>query len=78
MKFLPTKHIPLEETVFGVASAIRRTIHKGATVEQLWRRSRSASNVGTFERFIIGLDYLYATGAIELKDNRIVEVQHAE
>lgn len=65
---LPTKHIKPERSLLGVGSVILQNLNMEQTSTRLWERVRHTPAVGTYERFILVLDLLYAINAITVKE----------
>ena len=65
---MPDKHVALPHSLLGVGAAILGRISGPMTVSALWEAVRSAPEVGTYTRFILALDFLYAVGALTLDD----------
>jgi hypothetical protein len=67
---LPTKHLPESQSLLGVGGTILALLsEREATVSSLWdefRRARKDMGVVSFDWFILGLDLLFALGAVEL------------
>ncbi|PKP60387.1 MAG: hypothetical protein CVT88_03165 [Candidatus Altiarchaeales archaeon HGW-Altiarchaeales-1] len=69
---LPTKHIKLENCLLNLGAILLKNITGKQTVTLLWDKTRTMSEVKTFERFTLGLDLLFALGLIEYKEGIIV------
>jgi hypothetical protein len=65
---LPTKHIPLGHSLLGAGARLLEHLAVPRTVSSLWERVRRTPEVGSFPRFILVLDLLYAMDAVELAD----------
>ena len=67
---LPTKHLPESHSLLGVGGTILALLgEREATVSSLWEEFRVArleSGRVSFDWFVLGLDLLFALGAIEL------------
>lgn len=67
---LPTKHLPESRSLLGVGGTILALLgEKEATVSSLWdefRNTRKDAGLVSFDWFVLGLDLLFALGAIEL------------
>lgn len=63
---LPTKHIKTHESLIGIGSTVLAELNRNMTVTELWNGVRHQPGVVTFERFVLGLDLLYAMGLVEL------------
>lgn len=68
---LPTKHIKPERSLLGVGSVILHNLNMEQTTTRLWERVRHTPAVGTYERFILALDLLYAISAITVEEGLI-------
>ncbi|WP_038096877.1 ABC-three component system middle component 6 [Thioalkalivibrio sp. HK1] len=65
MTILPTKYIPLDFSILGVASIIVQEIQPNDTVSTLWDRLSTDERVRTFNRFAAALTLLFAVRALE-------------
>ncbi len=65
---IPNKHLNLENSLLGVGAEILKHIREPRTVTSLWADVRSLPQIRTFERFSLGLDFLYAIGAVDFED----------
>lgn len=61
---LPTKHVSTQSSLLGVGAILLRHLDRPQTVTELWERVRIAPEIGTFQRFVLALDLLYALGAV--------------
>jgi hypothetical protein len=68
---LPDKHITIERSLIGIGSLLLEQLENPRTITGLWDRVHRNPQVGSFERFVITLDLLYAIGAVELADGLI-------
>lgn len=69
---LPTKHLPPSKAIIGVAGKLVGPLASKPTVTDLWERVRNDPDVGTFERFVLGLDLLYLLGVVDIMEGRLV------
>jgi len=65
---LPTKHIPLRQSLLGVGGILLRHLDRKRTFSELWERVRAVREVGNYQRFVLALDLLYAVDAIALEE----------
>jgi hypothetical protein len=72
---LPTKHIRTHDSLIGVGGHLLAQLETGKTVTELWEEMRDAPGIATFERFVLGLDLLYALGVVELDRGLLKRVQ---
>jgi hypothetical protein len=69
---LPNKYITLETSFIGLGAEILARLDTPKTVTGLWDLSRERT--ASYERFVLGLDFLYSIGAVELRDGMIARV----
>lgn len=67
MSALPTKYVPIEFSVLGVAATIIAEMRSNDTVSSLWDRLADNSQVRTFDRFAAALTLLYAGSVVSLE-----------
>lgn len=72
---LPTKHIKLSNCLLGVGGALLGCLNEKETVSSLWGKARALPEIKTFERFTLGLDFLYTLGAIDFKNGLLRKVK---
>lgn len=65
---LPTKHLPPRRSLLGVGGLLVQQLERPRTVTSLWDAVRLIPEIGSFDRFILALDFLFAIGAISLSD----------
>lgn len=72
---LPTKHIKLSNSLLNVGAVLLKYLDEHRTVTSLWNVTRSLSEVKTFDRFTLGLDFLFMLGIVDFQDGllRMVE-----
>lgn len=68
---LPNKHIREEEALIGVGAILLKKISSPILLSKLWEQVKDISNVGNYERFILGLDLLFLLGLVKMEDNHI-------
>ena len=71
---LPTKHIPPDQTLMGVGALLLKHLDQPRTVSALWEQVKDQSPVGTFDRFILGLDMLHIIGSISHSNGMLVRM----
>lgn len=68
-RLLPKKHITLERSYLGFGAQILSLINGGESIDALWQKCNSNSNVKhSFDDFILTLDYLYSINVIQVND----------
>jgi hypothetical protein len=78
---LPTKRLPLDKSLLGVGARILSTLDRPKTVSRIWDDlSKTADLSGksrrlSYDWFVLGLDLLYSTGAIEERAGVLRKVQ---
>lgn len=65
---LPTKHIDLRKSLLWSGALVLERLEKPGSISALWEEVRYLPEVGTFERFSLVLDFLYAIGAVQLSE----------
>ena len=64
---LPDKYVPPQRSMLGLGASLLRVLKRPQTVTALWERVRGLEEFGTFERFILALDFLYIFGLVEYR-----------
>jgi hypothetical protein len=67
MSALPSKYVPIEFSLVGVASFLMDELDSNDTVSTLWDRVRSNPVVRSFDRFADGLTLLYSAALIDIR-----------
>lgn len=76
---LPNKYIPVDDTLPAIGRELYGRLRFRQLPERLWASVQGTSKtIGTLERFIYGLDFLYALGLIEFSNGFIRRVEHAD
>ncbi len=73
---LPDKNFKENETLLGVGAELLRHLKTKTNLSSLWDRVKKNSNIGTYERFILGLDLLFILGVLEFKNNQLVRTKN--
>ena len=68
---LPTKHIPVNQTLLALGAVLLPHLERPCTVSGLWEKVKSNSAIGNFERFVLTLDLLYIIGAVRFSDEML-------
>ena len=67
---LPSKHLGTDKALLFVGARILRRLDRSKTVSQLWsevaKRNRLGDRPPTFDWFMLALDLLFLTGAVEV------------
>jgi hypothetical protein len=71
---LPDKHLNLSHSLFGMGAMLLRHLDAERTVTSLWASTHSMPEVVTFERFTLGLDFLFMIEAIEFRNGLLRRV----
>ena len=69
---LPTKHIPLKDSLLMAGGKILSFLRTPQTVTKLWEKARKHSNITTFDRFCLTLDFLFALGLVSFENGLIL------
>jgi hypothetical protein len=78
MSLLPTKYIPIDSSVLGMASLLLSFIDSNDTVSTLWDRVRSLPQVRTFDRYADALTLLFAARIIDMQHGTLVLTNETE
>lgn len=70
---LPSKHIPLDRSLLGAGAVLLSLLDAPLTTTAIWDRAKLAPEIGTYGRFVLVLDFLYAIGAIDTLDGLVVK-----
>ena len=68
---LPTKHLKLSNSLLSTGAILLKQIDNTQTVSTLWDNARNLPEIPTFEKFTLGLDFLYMLGLIDFRDGLI-------
>lgn len=68
---LPNKHMSLNHSLIGVGGILIKKLSRPKTISRLWNKTRAIKEVGSFQRFVLTLDFLFALGLIEFKQGMI-------
>ncbi|RXH10797.1 ABC-three component system middle component 6 [Bradyrhizobium guangzhouense] len=73
MTFFPTKYVPLDASVLGVASILLSKFKSNDTVSTLWDRVRMHPQIRTFDRYAEALTLLFAANLIDIRNGILVQ-----
>ncbi|AOG02554.1 hypothetical protein BSY18_4154 (plasmid) [Blastomonas sp. RAC04] len=73
MSALPSKYIPVEYSVVGVAAFLLAALRHNDTVSMLWDRVKHDARVRTFDRFANALTILFA-GRVIMMEKGVLRV----
>jgi len=68
---LPTKHLTLTNSLLNTGAVILQHLEESQTVTLLWTRTRTLPEIKSFERFCLGLDFLYILGLVDFQDGLV-------
>jgi hypothetical protein len=71
----PDKNISLQYSILGVGSRILEELSTPQTISSLWERVRKCKEINTYDKLVLGLDFLYIIGLIELSQGVIRKVK---
>ena len=69
---LPGKHLPLSRSYLNVGAILLESINDKRTVSLLWDAAKERPEIGTFGRFVLGLDMLFILGVIDICDDGVI------
>jgi len=72
---LPTKHITAANSLLGAGAKVLDELGVPVTVSALWEKTRTLSEIRTFERFSLTLTFLYSIGALELSQGIVSRIK---
>ena len=71
---LPNKYIQEKESLIGVGAILLENLSVESSITVLWDNVKNSSFIGNYERFILGLDFLFILGLVDIKEDKIVKV----
>ena len=69
---LPNKYLREHEALIGVGSILLQHLIEEKTLSDLWEGAKLLSEVGNYERFVLGLDLLFVLGLVEISNSKII------
>lgn len=72
---LPTKFVPEDFSLMGVAARILLALSNTASVSSLWHQVKVDPFVRTFDQFADALALLYALRLVDIRDGRLYRTQ---
>lgn len=69
---LPGKHLPLSRSYLNVGAVLLESINGKRTVSTLWDATRGNPAIQAFDRFVLGLDMLFALGLVDMNDEGVI------
>ena len=72
---LPSKYLREDEALIGISAELLPLVENNGNLTALWEAAKKIESIGSFERFIFALDFLYLLGLVDLHNNKIVRVQ---
>ena len=72
---MPSKYLREDEALIGISAALLPLVENNGNLTALWESAKRIDAIGSFERFILALDFLYLLGLVDLDKNKIVRVQ---
>jgi hypothetical protein len=67
MSLLPTKYVPIEYSIIGIASLLLSRLRTNDTISTLWDRVSDEPQVRTFDRYADALTLLFAANLLDLR-----------
>jgi hypothetical protein len=71
---LPNKYVRVGGSLIGLGALLLGLLDKPRSVSDLWTRMKDHDVGLPYDRFIYGLDLLYALGAVELRQGLVGRV----
>jgi len=72
---LPDKHLELSNSILTVGSILIKNMKENQTVSYLWSKTQTIPQIKTYDRFLLGLDFLFIIGAVEFKNGFLKRVK---
>ena len=67
----PNKYIPIEDTLPSLGKILYKKLRFPQPISRLWYQVETNAYIGTYERFIYALDFLFALGLIDIENGSI-------
>jgi hypothetical protein len=68
---LPDKHLSLQDSLLGTGAEILQMLDLPQSVPRLWENAKKSGEIGSFEKFSLGLTFLFVIEAIEIHSGLI-------
>jgi len=62
---LPGKHIKLSNSMLNIGAVLLKQIDGTQTITMLWNDPKIKSEILSFEKFTLGLDFLFTLGLVD-------------
>lgn len=72
---MPSKYLQEDEALIGVSAALLSLIEGNGNLSEIWESAKKIKAIGSFERFILALNFLYLLDLVDLQGNKIVRIQ---
>ena len=69
---LPGKHLPLSRSLVNVGAILLDSVDGRRTVSLLWSETKDRHEVGSFDRFVLGLDLLFILGLVDMGEDGVI------
>jgi len=69
---LPTKYVSLDKSLLGAGAVVLPLLDDPVTTTGIWDQVKNAPEIGSYGRFVLTLDFLYAIDAIDIVDGLIL------
>ena len=74
---MPNKNIKIQYSLLNCGAMVLSELKQSDTVSSLREKTKKHDAFSSYEKFILTLDYLFAIGAISLRDGLIVRRTNA-
>lgn len=78
MSVLPTKYVPIDFSILGIAATLAAEVRPNDTVSSLWDRVSGNPQIRTFDRYASALTLLYAGSLIVIEGGILRKTSRAE
>lgn len=73
---MPDKSIILDYSILNCGALVLRELSTPKTISLLWDKLRPLESIGSYDKLLLTLDYLYAIDAISMKNGLIVRCKN--
>lgn len=72
---LPSKYIKLENSIFFLGAVVLSEKIDNESVSSLWEKLRRSGQIGSFDRFVAAMDFLYLIGAVTFEGGLVKRIK---
>jgi hypothetical protein len=68
---LPNKHVSLNKSLLGAGAELLPLITETDSVSTIWQKALQQTQIRSYSRFILVLDFLFLIGLIDLSEGMV-------